>query len=844
MWESIARLVLKFRLLLLVLLLSVTAFMGYHASRVKMSYDNTRTIPADNPKNLEYQAFRQKFGEDGNLLVVGVQTDKLFQQAVFNDYISLLEQLKKSPGVDNVLGVSSAVNLVRDEHDSTQKLRTVALFPGHGLSQAAIDSGRAIFLGLPFYRGLLYNPDTHAWLTAINVNKEVMNTSRRSAVVGAITKLVADFGQRQGIEIHYSGLPLIRTNMAIKIAHETTLFLIGSVLIYMVILLLFFRSFGTMLLSMAVVIIGVIFSLGTMDLFGYKITLLNALTPSLVVVIGIPNCIYFLNKYHTAYRDKGDKRLALVEMIRRMGIVTLFCNISAAIGFGVFALTGSAILNEFGVVAGINIMLLFFISFILIPVVLSYLPPPKENHTRYLENRWLLAILTRLETWARHHRRTVYAVTVLALIFAVAGMFRLQSEGFIVDDLPKNDPIYKDLKFFEHNFRGVMPLEIIIDTKRKNGLRLNMLKTLEKVDSLSRYIASRPEMARPLSIVEGLKFVRQAYYSGDSASYGLPGDFDLPFLLPYLKQSGGAPGAGGTTAGPGGAAGAATTGHDGTAGPVGAAGAGDQHEAGVAGSEAKKSSLAQLLKSFVDSNNQQIRISVNMADVGSKRLPQILGDLKDKSAALFDSARYRVEFTGSSVTYLEGSSFIIRGLKDSITWAFVLIAGCMLFLFRSLRILFCSLIPNIIPLIITAGIMGWVGVRLKPSTVIIFSIALGIAIDITIRFLVNYKQEAAAKEGRKIQNGVRAQGTGIAGQGPGLNETDDPHQTVIDTINKTGISILYTSMVLIAGFFIFCFSSFGGIQALGWLTSLTLVIATVTNLVFLPALLMTLVKRR
>ena len=821
MWESIARLVLKFRLPLLILLLSATAFMGYHASRVQLSYDSSRTIPRDNPKNLAYQAFRQKFGEDGNLLVIGVQTDKLFQQAVFNDYISLVDQLKKTPGVDDVLGLSSAVNLVRDEKDSSQKLRTVVIFPGHVLSQAAIDSGKAIFLGLPFYRGLLYNPDTHAWLTAIHVNKDVMNTSRRMVVVGAITRAVADFGQREGIEIHYSGLPLIRTNMAIKISHETTWFLLGSVLIYIVILLLFFRSFSTMLLSTAVVIIGVVFSLGTMDLLGYKITLLNALTPSLVVVIGIPNCIYFLNKYHTAYRDTGDKRRALVEMIRRMGIVTLFCNISAAIGFGVFALTRSEILNEFGVVAGVNIMLLFFISFILIPTVLSYLPAPKPQHMRYLENRWLLAVLTRLGVWARDHRRPVYAVTAIVLLVAVAGMFRLKSEGFIVDDLPKNDPIYRDLKFFEKNFRGVMPLEIVIDTRRKNGLRLNMLKTLNNIDQLSQYIDSQPEMARPLSIVEGLKFVRQAYYSGDSANYGMPSDFDLPFLLPYLKQSGAGAQAGPVNPG---------SGRNGTEG----GGTGSSGEDGAG--NAKKSSLAQLLRSFVDSNQQRIRISVNMADVGSRRLPLILDSLQKRSAEIFDSSRYAVEFTGSSVTTLEGSRFIISGLKDSIEWAFVLIAACMLFLFRSLRILLCSLIPNIIPLIITAGIMGWVGVRLKPSTVIIFSIALGIAIDITIRFLVNYKQEASGPGKQLAGDGGKTQGD----RGPAVS----PDQAVIETIHKTGISILYTSLVLIAGFVIFCFSSFGGIQALGWLTSLTLVTATVTNLVFLPALLIGLTEKR
>ncbi|HEY6900439.1 MAG TPA: MMPL family transporter, partial [Puia sp.] len=340
-----------------------------------------------------------------------------------------------------------------------------------------------------------------------------------------------------------------------------------------------------------------------------------------------------------------------------------------------------------------------------------------------------------------------------------------------VDDLPKKDPLYTDLKFFEKNFKGVMPLEIVVDTKRKKGLRVNTIKTLDNIDQLSQYIGSQPEMARPLSFVEGLKFIRQSYYGGDSSNYSVPNSqTDLAFLSTYLSFGGG----------------------------------GD-----------KNNNLSKLLKSFVDSNQQRIRVSVNMADIGTKRLPLVLDSLEKKAGALFDTAHYRVEFTGTTVTYLEGSSFVIQGLKDSIMWAFVLIAACMLFLFRSFRILICSLAPNVIPLIITAGIMGWAGVRLKPSTVIVFSIALGIAIDITIRFLVNYKQET----------------------GEGSAEA-----AVIDTINKTGISILYTSMVLIAGFVIFCFSDFGGILALGWLTSVTLVIATITNLVFLPALLVGLTK--
>jgi len=522
-----------------------------------------------------------------------------------------------------------------------------------------------------------------------------------------------------------------------------------------------------MILSLVVVIFGVVFSLATMHFFDYKITLLNALIPPLIVVIGIPNCIYFLNKFHTSFLESGDKRKAIYEMIGKMGIVTLFCNIAAAIGFGVFALTKSAILKEFGMVAGINIMLLFVISIILIPAALSYLPDPEAKHMKYLTNRWLTTLLNWLETWTLHHKKSIFILTFIILVISIAGITRLRSEAFILDDLPKTDTVYADLKFFEKNFKGVMPLEILIDTKRKNGFRANLLGNFSKIDQLSSYIDSSTVMARPLSIVEGLKLIRQAYYNNDSLDYGLPNEIELSFLAPYISMR--------------------------------------------TDSGSKPNSVMKLANSFLDSNKQILRISVNMADVGTIRLPVILGAVEHRADQLFDTAHYHIEFTGTTVTFLEGSAFIISGLKQSIIWAFILIACCMLYLFRSVRILICSLLPNVIPLIITAGVMGWVGVPLKPSTVLVFSIALGIAIDITIRFLVNYKQDS--------------------------NANASAESTVIKTIHSTGISIVYTSLVLIAGFIIFCFSGFGGPQALGWLTSLTLVMATLTNLIFLPALL-------
>ena len=767
MWESTGRFVLRYRVILLILLAVSTAFMAWRASKVELSNEFARAIPVDNPKYVEYQEFKKKFGEDGNLLVIGIQTDQLFKEGVFNDYQTLNETLKKINSVEDVLSVTSAVNLVKN--DSTEKLVPTRIFATGRLGQSDIDSSATIFRSLPFYQGLLYNPATGTYLSAVRINREVLNSVRRNAVVKDIVNAGEAFSKKHNIKMHYSGLPLIRTNIAIKIANEMKWFLLGSLILSAVILLIFFRSLSTMMLSLAVVIFGVIWSFGTLDLFGYKITLLTALIPPLIVVIGIPNCIYFLNKYHLSYNETGEKERALVNMVGKMGIVTLFCNIAAAIGFGVFALTKSAVLQEFGRVAGINIMVIFFISFILIPCVLSYLPPPKTRHTKYLDNPWLLAILDKLELWSLSHRNLIYAITLGAVVFAIGGIMRLRSEGFIVDDLPKTDQIYTDMKFFEQHFKGVMPLEILVDTKRKNGLRINPLQTFEHIDSLSQYIAAQPEMARPLSVVEGLKFARQAYYDGDSSNYGLPNSFDISFLAGYLNAK---PDSGAT----------------------------------------ENSSFNKLITSFMDTGRQYARISVNMADVGSKRLPMILDTLQQKANQYFDSSKYSLQFTGTSVTFLEGSAFIINGLKESILWAFLLIALCMLYLFKSFKILICSLIPNVIPLVFTAGVMGWAGVRLKPSTVLVFSVALGIAIDITIRFLVNYKQVQKSNH-------------------------NDVKQLVIDTIHTTGISIIYTSLVLIAGFIIFVFSGFGGTQSLGWLTSLTLVVATLTNLTLLPALL-------
>ncbi|HXR83317.1 MAG TPA: MMPL family transporter [Hanamia sp.] len=747
--------------------------MAFFAGKIQLSYEFSKAIPTDNPKYQDYLSFKEKFGDDGNVLVIGVQSDQFFQLKNFEAFSQLNNELKKVPYVEDVLSVANAVDLLKDT--ASQKLDAIPVFPKNLQTQQQIDSSLNVFYSLPFYKSLLYNPSANAYLMVVRINKDVLNSKGRTKVINDIIERTNEYTAATKIPTHISGLPLIRTQVADRISREMKWFIIGSLVLSALILLLMFRSVKITLLSLLVVISGVIWSMGIMYLFGYKITLLTALIPPLIVVIGIPNCIYFLNKYHSTYKKTGNKEHSLIDMVSRMGVVTLFCNLTAAIGFAVFALTRSAILKEFGEVAGLSIMLIFVISFILLPGALSFMKTPESRQLKYLDVKIFTTFLLKVEHWVFNHKKIVYTCTLVLVVFSLIGIFKLKTEGFIVDDLPKTDKIYTDLKFFENNFKGVMPLEIVIDTRRRYGLSgVRVLPVLVKMDSLSSYIKKQPEMSRPLSISEGIKFVKQGFYEGDSANYALPNSFDISFIGDYLRP---------------------------------------QNDSGP------KNNLSKLMESFIDTARESTRMSINMADVGTEKLPVILNNLRGETDHLFDSSKYKITFTGSTITFLEGSTYIINGLKESLLWAFLFIALCMLYLFKSVRILICSLIPNLIPLIVTAGIMGWVGVRLKPSTVLIFSVALGIAIDVTIRFLVNYKQELPSND-------------------------SDIRKTVSETINHTGLSILYTSLVLIAGFIIFCFSGFGGTQSLGWLTSVTLFTATLTNLILLPVLLLDTSGRR
>lgn len=764
MWAHIARIILKNKITWIVLLALITAFMGYRASKIELSYEFAKVLPSNDTTYQNYLDFKSKFGEEANVMILGLQSDSIFKLEMFQGLYDLAEDIKKLSGIQDVLGITRLYNISRN--DSLMKFDFQSIVTKRPNTQAEVDSIKKIILSLPFYDGLVYNKESKATVMAITFNKKDLNSKNRITLVKDIKVITEKFSQNYNVKMRYSGIPYIRTEMMNIVSKEMFLFLALSILITALILFLFFRSFGVVFFSMLVVIVGVIWSVGTLQLLGYKISILTGMVPSIIIIIGLPNCIFLINKYHSEFAAHHNQALALTRMIEKVGLSLLLANVTTAIGFGVFYFTNSVLLMEFGIVTAINVMSVYFLTLIFIPLIFSFLPPPSTKRTKHLNYKAINVLLAKID-WLVHYKRpAIYIFLTVVTSLGVIGMYRINLNGFVVDDLPTKHPIYDDLHFLEKNFHGVMPFEIYIDTKKEKGVFSDNAKALYKIKQLQKIFAQYPQFSKPLSVVEGLKFSNQAYHKGEKKYYILPGITDLKDLAEY---------------------------------------------AGTAKGQESK------LKTYIDSTNRYTRVSYQVADIGSKKMKILVAELKPRIDSVLSPKEYNVKLTGHSLVFLKNNDYLLHNLLESLLIEVILIIIIGMFLFRSIRIILLSKLPCLIPLVITAGIMGFANVSFKPSTILVFTIAFGISSDHTIYFLTRYRAEL------KKNNQTVSQAISI-------------------TLRETGVSMIYSAIILFAGFAVFSVSSFGGTKALGILVSTTLLVSTATNLILLPSMFLSLDK--
>ena len=738
--------------------------MGYRATKVQLSYEMARMLPANDKNLLTYQQFKKVFGEDGNVIFVGFQDSAFFQIDHFNQFYTLCEHIQKIDGIEKVLSVTNIYSLVKD--DSLQKFNFLPLIKHRPTSQAEVDSLKERILSLKFYDNLLFNKESSCYMTGITLTKAKLNDKSRIQVVKQIKQLLDNYALVNNLTMHYSGLPYIRTVMTQMIQDELYLFIMISLVISILIMIMFFRSFAVVATSMLVVLVSVIWSMGIISLFGYKISILIGVLPSLLIIIAIENCIYLVNKFHWEYKKHGNKMKSLSRVVSRIGFATFMTNVTTATGFATFIFTSNAMLNEFGIVSSINIMIEYVLSVILTVIIYSYLAPPKRKHLKHLDRRSTKLVIDKVKNIIEFHRKSIYITSGIIIVVCIYGITRMQISGKLVDDIPEDNSIYKDLKFFEKNAGGVMPFEISIDTKEKKGVFKDGAKVVYKIKQLQKIIKNDSTISqyfsRPVSIVEAISFANQVYKNGNPRFYMVPPPMELSQIGRYVGNT-----------------------------------------------KTKKNSF----HSFIDSNMQITRVSIQMADIGTKEMNRVLSIIKPQVDSIFPPKDYTVVITGNSVVFSKGTEFLINNLWESIVIGIFLISILMAIIFSSIRMIIIAMLVNLTPLLITGAIMGFFNIPVKPSTIIVFSVALGISIDNAILYLTRYRHELKKKR-------------------------MSTRNAVMNAMNEAGISMIYTSIVLVLGFAIFMLSDFGGTKALGFLISVTLFIALFFNIIVLPALLL------
>jgi len=848
MWEALTRIILRNRITIISVLLVLTGVMGYFGTKVELDYNLAQLLPKDDPTYIAHEKFKEQFGQEGNIVVIGYEGDDLFELENFQKWYRLGNELKSLQAtqiitengvkkevsvnvVDSVFSIAHLFNLEKNTEDKRfDLLRIVQREPQ---TQQEVDSIKEVVLSLPFYENIVYHDRSELNVMMVFIDQDIFNSKARGTVIDDLRK-TTDKYEENFPGLRFTGLPYIRYLNMKKVKAELRMFVLLAMAVTSLLLMLFFRSVRVMLVSLVVVSVGVVWSFGTIGLLGYKITILMGLIPPLIIVIGIPNCIYLINKYQQEYKQHNNKAKALTRVIRKIGTATFMTNATTAMGFATFIFTRSEILKDFGVVSSINILMMFVLSILIIPIIYSYMPAPSHRQTRHLDKKWLFWVVDKLISWTTHYRKKVYVIASLVFIVGIIGISQIKTTGNIVDDLPQHDQVLIDLQYFEEKFNGVMPFELVLDTKVKN--RVFQEQVLLKIQAIQHEFSKEEYLSKSISIVDAIKFLNQAYYGGGKEHFELKNSSSLRRLHKFMQSS---------------------------------------------------ESQASLGSSFIDSTFSKTRISVQVADIGTKEMelllarvepkidsilnpnkaaivefqsrinnineddvnmfftshpsiqesfelayfedeetqlellenPDLVYDLSDREKYIhtlnkvLDENTIEFSITGTSVVFTKGTNYLVSNLFISLAIAIFIIAILMSFLFKSSRMVIASLIPNFIPLIVTAAIMGYAGISIKPSTILVFSIAFGISIDDTIHFLAKFRQELKQHKGN-----VKV--------------------AVISAIREAGISMVYTSIILFFGFIIFAASNFGGTQALGILVSVTLLVAMLSNLVLLPSLLL------
>ena len=766
MWARIAVFLMSNRLFVVGFWLVFTAGMAFMGRNVAVSYTLPKMLPDEDPAMVEYADFQSEFTQSANLIVLGAKDESFFTPSVLNQWHDLAKRIESTPEVLSVLSIHNALDLYMDEAEG-QAMQPFPLMVGPVKSPRQGFALRDQYEDLPFYRGMLRNDDGRTHLMMVSISDHANYSTAAFALLDQLAAEIKRFERNTGIDVNMSGLPYLRLSNAQSIQSEISMFIVLTCIVTILIMLLMLKSLRSAIIALSVVGVGLAGTFGIMGIFGHHLSIFSGMIPPLLIVIAVPNCIFFINKYHSVYAVDKEVLPALHHTVNKIGSVALLTNVTTAMGFATFIFTSSTPLVNFAIGSSLSILVVFAASITLLPVLYSWLPKPSDRHYEHLNQGWVRSWINWLIKVVMHHRKWTYLSAFLIVVLTAAGMLRLKTTGNLTADFSEADPMVQQVRFFERELGGVVPLDVIIDTKVPGGVWST--EVLESVDAFQQAIMKLDHLSRPFSMVDVLKFGRQGYMGGSPDDYTLPSAEErraIVDVLPVLDTA----------------------------------------------------IVSTMASSLINADESKLHIIIQIEDLMYEDMMLLLEDVDALAEASFDTDEIGVTLSGVSVLFMRSTDFLVNNLLLSLGLAILIISALMAALFKTPRMVVISIIPNLLPLIMTAGLMGWFQIPIKPSTVLTFSIAFGISVDDTLHYLARYRQELVLNGGSIRDAAIKA-------------------------IQETGISMFYTSVVLFAGFLIFLASSFGGTQALGLLVSITLVFAMFTNLILLPSMLMSMDKR-
>ncbi|MEO1055233.1 MAG: MMPL family transporter [Bacteroidota bacterium] len=732
-----------------------TLFLAFFLKDVKFNYEFESFFPTDDTDLDFYLAYRETFENDNDYLLLGIE----HQPSVFDSaFLNRVDQV--ADGLKELNLVSSVFSLLDVKYPviSAAGYFEIPALHTDAPEKYKIDSTK-IFRNESLVGNAISKDGRH--LALLIKHKQQITKPEADSLVVQITDLMHQHGfddyrlagkaKAQGIYIN-------------KMQEELTIFLSISIVLVTIFLTLAYRTWWGVIVPLVVVLLSVIWIIAIMGLLGKSLDILMILLPTIMFVVGMSDVIHILTKYIEELRLGVNKIRALRLTLKEVGLATFLTSLTTSVGFVTLITASISPIREFGIYTAIGVFTAYVVAFTLLPPILLFLKKPKISDQKVYKKRWI-NFLGQSFLWVLKNGKAVMVFSLIITTLSIIGIYRIEINTYLIEDIPNNDPLKEDFSFFDEQFGGSRPFELSVQV-RDTSRTVYDLAVLKEIDKVENYLTEEYGVRNIASPVLIAKSLNKAVNGGLEKAFELPqNERDLKKVKRYIRRI-------------------------------------------------QRSNQGA---SLTDQKARQARISGKMADIGSAITLQRTQEFYQFVHQHIDKNLISCRITGTSNLIDKNNLYLTANMLEGLGIAFGVIAIIVGILFKSIRMIFITLIPNIIPLLIVAAIMGYFGITLKLSTSIIFTIAFGIAVDDTIHFTSKLKIEL--QKGRSLLYAIKR------------------------TYISTGKAIIITTAILSGGFLTLVLSSFGGTFYTGLLVSLTLVFAVLIDLTLLPVMVYLFYKR-